>query len=80
MFLRAYFQEGYALYDEDNGNDEDGDNVADICDVLYTESAKCNKYMGDDGGYNVSTEQCSTMQCRRQQYTLYTPFIVQTIC
>jgi hypothetical protein len=40
------------LYTQDEEAEESAA-VSDICYVLYGESAKCNKYMGSDGGYNV---------------------------
>ena len=38
----------------DNNGDGYSD-VSDICGALYDESAKCNKYMGNQGDYAVSS-------------------------
>lgn len=47
-----HFQDGFVL---EAGNDDDAYNaVSDICGELYGESAKCNKYMGNDANYAVS--------------------------
>ena len=38
----------------EGANDDDQYNIiTDICGALYDESAKCNKYMGNDGNYAV---------------------------
>jgi len=41
-------QDGYAL------NQNDDEEVTQICGALYDMSAKCNKYMGYEGKYAVS--------------------------
>eukprot|EP00536_Pseudo-nitzschia_multiseries_P017154 jgi/Psemu1/328446/estExt_fgenesh1_pg.C_14020002 len=47
--------DGYTL---DVDNNDDGYNaVSDICGALYGESAKCNRYMGDDGSYASSNQE-----------------------
>uniref|UniRef100_A0A7S4EJG2 Uncharacterized protein n=1 Tax=Pseudo-nitzschia australis TaxID=44445 RepID=A0A7S4EJG2_9STRA len=45
--------DGYTL---EVGNNDDYNAVSDICGALYGESAKCNRYMGNDG-YYASTNQ-----------------------
>ena len=47
-------QDGFVLDQDNNGE------VADVCGQVYDESAKCNKYMGYDGEYNVSSTPRST--------------------
>jgi len=47
--------DGYTL---EGANDDDQYNIiTDICGALYGESAKCNKYMGNDGDYASSNQE-----------------------
>eukprot|EP00339_Tiarina_fusa_P005293 CAMPEP_0117052564 /NCGR_PEP_ID=MMETSP0472-20121206/36332_1 /TAXON_ID=693140 ORGANISM="Tiarina fusus, Strain LIS" /NCGR_SAMPLE_ID=MMETSP0472 /ASSEMBLY_ACC=CAM_ASM_000603 /LENGTH=512 /DNA_ID=CAMNT_0004767235 /DNA_START=73 /DNA_END=1611 /DNA_ORIENTATION=+ len=66
-YLKPYYSEncisclasdGFVLeVDEDN-------QVADVCGMLYDESAKCNRYMGYDGEYNsYNQEQNEDVVC-----------------
>lgn len=34
-------------------DENEEDEVTEVCGMLYDESAKCNKYMGNDGDYSV---------------------------
>ena len=56
----------------EKGNDDDGYNaVSDICGALYGESAKCNKYMGNDGEYAVSNSTFDNMKILFFESQLY---------
>ena len=35
-------------------DDDSSAGYSDICGVFYDDSAKCNRYMGNDGDYKVS--------------------------
>lgn len=66
-------QDGYALY---NDNNDQSPAVTDICGVLYDESAKCNKYMGNDASssYTVSQFGSQTSRTNLSGYnSAYTP-------
>ena len=52
MLPYIWIQDGYTL--EAGNNDDAYSAVSDICGALYGESAKCNRYMGNDGSYAVS--------------------------